>query len=281
VKLEFTKMQALGNDFVVFDAVTRPLRLEPAQARFLADRRLGVGCDQVLSLEAPASPGVDFFYRIFNADGSEASQCGNGARCVARFALEAGLSTSDTLVLETRTTRMRTWLLDGPRGDVRVEMGVPEFDPAAIPFVAPTRADRYDLDVEGETFEMWVLGLGNPHAVMRVDDVETAPVARLGPAIEHHPRFPARTNAGFMQVLDSGAIALRVFERGSGETRACGSGACAAVVAGRLAGVLGANVDVHQRGGVLAVNWEGGDQPVFASGPATRVFTGSVELQAA
>ncbi|MCG6872296.1 MAG: diaminopimelate epimerase [Gammaproteobacteria bacterium] len=276
MRLPFSKMQALGNDFVVFDGVAQAVRLTPDQARWLADRRLGVGCDQVLSLEPAVGAGVDFFYRIFNADGSEASQCGNGARCVARFAVDAGLSSSESLLLETRSTRLRTWLLAD--GEVRVDMGVPEFDPVAVPFLAPERADRYDLEVEGETIPLWVLGLGNPHAVLAVSDVNMAPVDRLGPVIERHPRFPERTNTGFMQVLDRNAIALRVFERGSGETLACGSGACAAAVAGRAAGLLDASVRVHQRGGILKVDWEGEGRPVFASGPATTVFTGSVNL---
>jgi diaminopimelate epimerase len=273
----FTKMQGLGNDFVVFDAVTQPLALTAARVRRLSDRRLGVGCDQVLVVEPAHSPGADFRYRIFNADGGEVEQCGNGARCVARFVHERGLTHRRTIVFETLAGPITTRLEDD--GRVTVDMGVPRLEPAEVPFEAPQRAIVYDLDVDGETVAVSVLSMGNPHAVQVVADVETAPVRTQGPKIERHPRFPKRVNAGYMQVVDRGHVRLRVWERGAGETPACGTGASAAVVAGRLRGLLDETVEVHLPGGVLTVSWAGEGSPVWLTGPAETVFHGDIELE--
>ncbi|NIR58432.1 MAG: diaminopimelate epimerase [Gammaproteobacteria bacterium] len=276
MRVPFTKMHGLGNDFVVIDAVTHPVSLTPGQVRFLAERRRGVGCDQVLLVEPPARPGVDFFYRIFNADGSEAEQCGNGARCIARFIRDRGLNERRRLVVETRAGAMR--LAHEADGRVTVEMGVPQFAPDAVPFETPARAEAYALEVDGDTIEVGVVSLGNPHAVVRVSDADTAPVASLGPAIEHHRRFPARANVGFMQILERTHIRLRVHERGAGETLACGSGACAAVAVGRARGWLDERVMVDLPGGRLVVIWSDIGDPVWLTGPATAVFEGWVEL---
>jgi diaminopimelate epimerase len=273
----FTKMQGLGNDFVVFDAVTQPLALTAARVRRLSDRRLGVGCDQVLVVEPAHSPGADFRYRIFNADGGEVEQCGNGARCVARFVHERGLTHRRTIVFETLAGPITTRLEDD--GRVTVDMGVPRLEPAEVPFEAPQRAIVYDLDVDGETVAVSVLSMGNPHAVQVVADVETAPVRTQGPKIERHPRFPKWVNAGYMQVVDRGHVRLRVWERGAGETPACGTGASAAVVAGRLRGLLDETVEVHLPGGVLTVSWAGEGSPVWLTGPAETVFHGDIELE--
>ncbi len=276
MQVAFTKMHGLGNDFVVFDAITQPIALSPAQVRRLADRRRGVGCDQVLLVER-AHGAADFRYRIFNADGNEVEQCGNGARCFARFVREHGLSAKDEIAVET---------LGGviyPRieadGQVTVNMGVPRLEPQAVPFEAPARQTVYDLAVGDRLVQVSVLSLGNPHAVQLVADVDQAPVATLGPLIEHHARFPQRVNAGFMQVLDRAHVRLRVYERGVGETLACGTGACAAVVAGRLRGLLDARVAVQLPGGVLHVAWAGEGEPVWMTGPATTVFEGRIDLE--
>ncbi len=273
----FTKMQGLGNDFVVFEAVTRPLALTPARVRRLSDRRLGVGCDQVLVVEPAVTAGTDFRYRIYNADGGEVEQCGNGARCVARFVHEQGLTRRRTIVFETLGGPITTRLEDDSR--VTVDMGVPRLEPAAVPFEAAARAIVYDLEVNGQTVAVSVLSMGNPHAVQVVADVERAPVRTQGPQIERHPRFPQRVNAGYMQVLDRGHIRLRVWERGVGETPACGTGACAAVVAGRLRGLLDETVEVRLPGGVLTVSWAGEGSAVWLTGPAETVFRGEIELE--
>jgi len=275
MKLKFTKMQALGNDFVVLDAVRQRVALDAEQLRRLADRHFGVGCDQVLLVEAPAAAGVDFSYRIFNADGGEVNQCGNGARCFARFVLDQGLTDKTAITVATRAGLLRPQI--EANGQVTVDMGIPCFEPADIPFVADARQDRYDLDVDGVTLSVQVLALGNPHAVQQVTDVDTAPVGSQGPNIERHPRFPERVNAGYMQLLDRSRIRLRVYERGSGETLACGSGACAAVVAGRQAGLLDEAVTVQLRGGELRIRWTGEGEPVLMTGPATKVFDGEIE----
>ena len=276
MNLRFTKMHGLGNDFVVIDAIHQQVELTPEQLRFLADRRFGVGCDQILLVEAPRQSGVDFTYRIFNADGSEVEQCGNGARCFARFVRDKGLSDKQDIPVATAAGVIRLHI--EPDGQVTVDMGAPEFEPARIPFEAEARAERYALEVAGETLELGVLSMGNPHAVLRVDDVESAPVARLGPQIESHPRFPRRVNVGFMQILDRNHIRLRVFERGSGETLACGSGACAAVVSGRQRGWLDDTVRVSLPGGDLRIRWAGGQQPVMMTGPAVSVFEGELNI---
>jgi len=276
MKLRFTKMQGLGNDFVVIDAFTRPLSLSPEQLRFLADRHFGVGCDQVLLVERPGRADADFRYRIFNADGGEVEQCGNGARCFVRFVRERGLTDKAEIRAETLggviTPRLE------PDGQVTVNMGVPRFEPAQVPFDAPARRPSYGLEVAGRTLEVSVLSMGNPHAVQVVADVAAAPVAEQGPLIERHPRFPNRVNAGFVQVLDRGRIRLRVYERGAGETLACGTGACAAVVAGVQRGLLDSPVRVGTRGGELAIRWEGEGQPVWMTGPAQTVFEGEIEI---
>jgi diaminopimelate epimerase len=270
-------MHGLGNDFVVLDGVRRRIDLTPAQAARLADRRFGVGCDQVLLVEPPRLTGTDFHYRIFNADGSEVEQCGNGARCFARFVRDEGLTDKDAIPVGTAAGAILLRLR--PDGQVTVDMGEPRLAPAQIPFVAPQQATRYPLDLDGETVQIAAVSMGNPHAVLAVDDVDSAPVATLGPRIERHPGFPNRVNVGFMQLLDPRHIRLRVWERGAGETLACGTGACAAVVAGRLWGMLeDAPVAVALPGGTLVINWPGAGEPVLMTGPATRVFHGEIEL---
>ncbi len=276
MKLRFAKMQGAGNDFVVVDATRTPFLLDTAAVRHLCDRRFGVGCDQVLVVESPRTPGTDFFYRIFNADGGEVQQCGNGARCFARFVSERGLASGREIRVETAAGVIVPRL--EADGRVTVNMGVPEFDPARIPFLAPARALSYPLDVAGTVREIGALSMGNPHAVQVVASTEAAPVALEGPAIESHPRFPERVNAGFMQALDRHAIRLRVYERGSGETLACGTGACAAVVWGILRGLLDSPVRVDTRGGSLSIAWAGEGSPVFMTGPAETVFEGEIEL---
>jgi len=274
--LRFTKMHGLGNDFVVLDLITQSVRLDATLIRFLADRHRGIGCDQVLVVEPPTDPDMDFRYRIFNQDGSEAQQCGNGARCVAKFIRDRRLSAKRRLRVET---------LGGPismscgKGNVvTVSMGIPRLAPQEIPFTAARRATVYTLEACGQPVEISAVSMGNPHAVLVVDDVESAPVATLGPALEQHPDFPERTNVGFMQVLDRGEVRLRVFERGAGETMACGSGACAAVVAGRIRGLLDERVRVHLPGGFLQVEWRGEGDPLMMTGPATTVFEGQIAL---
>lgn len=274
--LRFTKMHGLGNDFVVIDAIRQPAILSPAQIRFVADRRRGIGCDQLLLVERAQTGNADFRYRIFNADGSEVGQCGNGARCFARFVHEEGLTVKDCVVVETASGLLTLNLLADDQ--VRVNMGIPALEPADIPFEASQRAVSYPLQVGDKSLWISAVSMGNPHAVLLVEDVDNAPVASLGPLIERHPRFPQRVNAGFMQVLDRTQIRLRVFERGAGETTACGSGACAAVVAGRLQGLLEAQVRVTLPGGELVVSWAGEDSPVYLTGPATRVYEGQIEL---
>ncbi len=276
MKLKFTKMHGLGNDFVVLDGVRQPVDLTPAQLRFLADRHFGIGCDQILLVEAPTRPGIDFRYRIFNADGGEVEQCGNGARCFVRFVHEQGLTGKSEIKVETRNGVI------GPRleanGEVTVDMGEPRFSPADIPFVSDSDAVVQPLAVAGEDVDISVVSMGNPHAVQVVADVDSAPVAVQGPLIENHPQFPQRVNVGFLQVVDRHAARLRVFERGSGETLACGTGACAAAVAGIRRGLLASPVRIGTRGGDLNIAWDGPGQPVLMTGPATTVFSGEIEL---
>ena len=275
-KIRFTKMHGLGNDFVVLDAVRQDFVPTPAQVRFLADRHFGVGCDQLLIVEKPIRPGVDFRYRIFNADGSEVEQCGNGARCFVRFVREQGLTDKREIRVETRCGIIAPREEDD--GEVTVDMGLPRFAPTEIPFVAESDALAHRLNFGDRSVEVGVVSMGNPHAVRIVDDVDTAPVERDGPMTEAHSRFPQRVNAGFMQVLDRHAIRLRVFERGAGETLACGTGACAAAVSGIRRGLLDSPVRVTTRGGPLTIAWSGADTPVFMTGPATTVFSGEIEL---
>jgi diaminopimelate epimerase len=276
VKLKFSKMHGLGNDFVVLDGIRQPLSLTPEQLRYLADRHFGVGCDQILLVEAAGQPGVDFRYRIFNADGGEVEQCGNGARCFVRFVHDSGLTAKREIRVETQSGIIAPRLEDD--GKVTVDMGIPRFLPAEIPFLGDGEAVIHALDVAGESLEISVVSMGNPHAVQVVADVDRAPVGVLGPLIENHARFPQRVNAGFMQVVGRHAIRLRVYERGSGETLACGTGACAAVVAGIRRGLLDSPVRVTTRGGDLTIAWAGPGQPVMMTGPAVTVFTGEIEL---
>ena len=272
----FTKMHGAGNDFVVFDGVTRPVPLTPEKIRRLADRHFGIGCDQVLLVERPTVSGADFRYRIFNADGGEVEQCGNGARCFVHFVRDRRLTAKDEIAVETLSGMIYPRL--EPDGNVTVNMGVPRFEPAEVPFEASTRENVYDLEVNGRKLSVTVLSMGNPHAVQVVPEVDSAPVNTQGPLIERHPRFPQRVNAGYMQVVDRGHIRLRVYERGAGETLACGSGACAAVVAGRQRGLLDDKVDVKLLGGTLRVSWAGEGQPVWMTGPAVTVFEGTIDL---
>jgi len=274
--LKFTKMHGLGNDFVVLEALARPLALTPDQLRRIADRHFGVGCDQILQVERPRQPDTDFYYRIFNADGGEVEQCGNGARCFVRYVRDRGLTAKRELRVGTRGGVIVPRLEDD--GQVTVDMGVPEFEPSRIPFDAAARAVSYELDVDGRRLDVCALSMGNPHAVQIVADIERAPVAREGPLIERHPRFPQRVNAGYMQVVSRRRILLRVYERGAGETLACGTGACAAVVAGILRGLLDHQVTVATRGGDLGISWAGESKPVMMTGPAVTVFEGEIEL---
>jgi diaminopimelate epimerase len=273
--LRFTKMHGLGNDFVVFDGIGQRVVLSPAQLQRLADRRLGVGCDQVLIVEAPTRADVDFRYRIFNADGGEVEQCGNGARCFVKFVRDRGLTDKRQIRVETAGGVIVP--VQGDDGRITVDMGVPRFDPASIPFLAERDALLHPLDVGGREVEVSVVSMGNPHAVQVVADVERAPVTTEGPAIEHHPRFPQRVNAAYMEVRDRANIRLRVWERGAGETLACGTGACAAVVAGVRLRLLDREVRVETRGGTLLIAWAGPGAPVMMTGPATTVFEGEWE----
>ena len=276
MKLEFAKMHGLGNDFVVVDGIRQRVSLTPEQLRYIADRHFGVGCDQILLVEAATQPDVDFRYRIFNADGGEVEQCGNGARCFVRFVHDRGLTDKREIRVET-LGGIITPRLEGD-GNVTVNMGVPRFLPSEIPFIHDDDVLIYSLDVADETLEISVVSLGNPHAVQVVASVDEAPVDAHGPLIESHERFPQRVNAGFMQVVDRHAIRLRVYERGAGETLACGTGACAAAVTGIRRGLLDSPVRVTTRGGDLNIAWGGADRPVLMTGPAATVFTGEIEL---
>lgn len=276
MSLRFVKMHGLGNDFVVLDGVRQNITLSTEQVRFLADRHFGIGCDQLLLVEPSQNLNALFRYRIFNADGSEVEQCGNGARCFARFVRDEGLTDATSIPVETASGIIVLHI--EANGDVRVNMGEPRLEPADIPFNAPERSMFYSLDVDQQTNDISVISMGNPHAVLRVDDLDTAPVKELGALIETHPRFPKRTNVGFMQVLSTDHIRLRVYERGAGETLACGTGACAAVVAGRLHGWLDEQVRVDLPGGSLHIQWSGEGHPVMMTGPASRVFTGQIDL---
>ena len=274
--LRFTKMHGLGNDFVVIDAINQNVDLSRERVKFLADRHLGIGCDQILVVEPPTQPGVDFRYRIFNSDGGEVEQCGNGARCFVRFVQERGLALKREVRVETRGGVIVPRLEDD--GQVTVDMGVPRFKPSELPFLTDSEALVQPLEVEGETVYITALSMGNPHAVQVVADVDAAPVTTQGAAIESHPRFPNRVNAGYLQVLDSHHIRLRVYERGAGETLSCGTGACAAAVAGILRGLLESPLRVTTRGGDLGIAWEGAGKPVMMTGPATTVYHGEIEL---
>jgi len=277
MELNFTKMHGLGNDFVVIDAIRQTVRLRAEDIRFLADRRLGIGCDQLLLVEPPVDRSRALFrYRIFNADGGEVEQCGNGARCFAVFVRAQGLTDADVIPVETMAGPIQ--LRVEPDGKVTVNMGRPRFHPDQLPFIAAREAPEYALEVAGETLRIGAVSVGNPHAVLFVDDVAQAPVARLGPAIETHSRFPSRVNVGFAALDGRKSIHLRVFERGAGETLACGTGACAAMAVARLRGLVDDQVAVHLPGGVLMLSWSGvANEPIFMTGPATTVFEGRIE----
>ena len=275
MKLHFTKMQGIGNDFVVINGINQAVMLDPARIRGLADRHFSIGCDQVLLVETSDRAEADFRYRIFNADGNEVEQCGNGARCFARFVHDQGLTDKNDLQVITAAGLLRLRLQ--PDRQVAVDMGQPQLEPTEIPFFATARAFRYPITADGLELEVGVVSMGNPHAVLLVDDVDQAPVTHLGPLLERHGRFPNRTNVGFMQIIAPDHIRLRVFERGAGETLACGTGACAAVVAGRLWGQLWPNVLVELPGGELTVHWAGENESVIMTGPAITVFEGWIE----
>ncbi|MDY7576925.1 diaminopimelate epimerase [Herbaspirillum sp. RTI4] len=283
MKIKFTKMHGAGNDFIVIDAIHQNIDLTPAQWAHMADRRFGIGADQILLVEAARTSDVDFRYRIFNADGGEVEQCGNGARAFARFVSEKGLTDKRTIRVETLSGIIAPRLEDD--GRITVDMGAPKLVPQQVPFDAtglqgkPEQDDvLWPLEIDAALRWISVVSMGNPHAVQVVVDVEAAPVLIEGPQIEHHPRFPKRVNAGFMQIIDRQRIKLRVYERGTGETLACGTGACAAVVAGIRRGLLTSPVAVHTHGGELSIAWDGADQPVLLTGPAVSVFEGEFEL---
>jgi diaminopimelate epimerase len=276
MKLSFTKMHGAGNDFVVLDGVRQHIKLSPEQLRLIADRHFGVGCDQILLVEESRIEEADFRYRIFNADGCEVEQCGNGARCFLRFVHDQNLTTKREIVVETRSGLIRPRLEQD--GRVTVNMGLPIFEPSRIPFTGGSGVVNEPLEVDGETLDISALSMGNPHVVQVVADIERAAVEKLGALIEHHPRFPKRVNAGFMQIMDRHSIRLRVYERGAGETLSCGTGACAAVVAGIRRGLLDSPVSAATHGGVLTIAWQGDGQPVLMTGPAMTVFTGEINL---
>jgi diaminopimelate epimerase len=273
--LKFTKMHGLGNDFVVIDGISQAVNLTPAVARKLADRHRGVGCDQILLIEPPLNPNVDFSYRIFNADGSEVAQCGNGARCIAKFVRDQRLTGKSEIKVQTKNDILELWFHDA--NNITVTLGVPIFEPDKIPFVADKQEKLYPLRLAQQTYHIAALSLGNPHAVLQVDNLATTSVAELGPQIESHQRFPERVNAGFMEIVSRQKIRLRVYERAVGETQACGSGASAAVVAGIQQDLLDSEVAVELPGGTLDIKWRGPGQPVFMTGPAETAFHGRIK----
>ncbi|TSA04575.1 MAG: diaminopimelate epimerase [Methylococcus sp.] len=274
MRLKFTKMQGLGNDFVVIDGVRQKVLLSPEKIRWMADRHFGIGCDQVLLVESAHDAHADFRYRIFNADGSEVAQCGNGARCFARFVRDQGLCLKDEIQVDTDAGRLILRLVE--QDQVIVNMGVPRHLPSEIPMQGDVEHVVYPLDLEGERVQFGAVSMGNPHAIVVCDNIDTAPVERLGPTLERHPLFPERVNVGFIQILSREEVRLRVFERGSGETLACGSGACAAVVHGIIRGQLDPVVRVHLPGGDLTISWAGRGSPVMMQGPAASVFEGVI-----
>jgi diaminopimelate epimerase len=274
--MKFTKMHGLGNDFVVIDAVTQNVRITASMVRRLADRKTGIGCDQVLVIEPPSAADIDFDYRIFNCDGAEVEQCGNGARCLARFVHDRQLTGKKSIQVQTSNRVMTLNLIN--KNLVAVDMGIPELDPPAIPFQASEPALLYDINVNGQERRIAAVSMGNPHAVLTVADVDSAPVAELGAALESHERFPNRVNVGFMQIVDRSEIKLRVFERGVGETEACGSGACAAAVAAIQQQLVDSPVTVHLTRGSLKIDWKGTGHPLIMSGPAKTVFHGRIRI---
>lgn len=276
MQLKFTKMHGTGNDFVVIDLISQDYKVRSRDVRKLADRHFGVGCDQVLVVEPPQSPQVDFRYRIFNADGKEVEQCGNGARCFARFVRDKKLTAKKVISVETNAGVIE--LRVRPNHDVQVNMGAPQFEPGKIPFAASARAPSYELQVDGKTLEIGAVSIGNPHAVLCVNNTSRAGVEQLGPLIESHPDFPQQVNVGFMQIVSEKEIRLRVYERGVGETLACGTGACAAVVYGISRGWLSESVTVGLPGGKLSIRWAGEGQPVMMTGPTAVVFDGTIKI---
>jgi diaminopimelate epimerase len=276
MKLKFTKMQGAGNDFVVIDAYSSPISLVPSQIKKIANRYFGVGCDQLLMVEKTSTANVDFRYRIFNADGGEVEQCGNGARCFVRFVVDKGLTKKQEIAVETASGIIFLKLQNN--GQVTVNMGAPKFEPAQIPYKTESRKNQYSLKLNNQTIRISAVSMGNPHAVTLVDNVDTANVVELGSQIEVHNDFPQRVNVGFMQVIDPHEIKLRVFERGSGETLSCGTGACAAAVSGIQLGLLTSPVKVNTRGGVLNIEWQNEGKPVLMTGPAEVVFEGEIEI---
>lgn len=276
MQLRFTKMHGLGNDFVVIDLLSQNAKLTAEQIRYIADRHIGIGCDQVLLVEPPTTTDTDFHYRIYNCDGNEVEQCGNGARCFGKFVTDKKLSGKRQLKVSTKAGQINIDVVDS--NTVRVEMGTPNFDPASLPFVIDTAAKTYSVSHEQGTSEISAVSMGNPHAVMVVDNIDTAAVNSLGKVLECHSQFPNNVNVGFMQILSRNAIKLRVYERGVGETQACGSGACAAVAAGINNGLLDAEVNVELVGGQLTIQWSGGNSPLIMTGSATKVFDGKITL---
>lgn len=274
--LRFTKMHGLGNDFMVLDLISQHAHIQPKHARQWGDRHTGIGFDQLLLVEAPNNPDVDFRYRIFNADGSEVEQCGNGARCFARFVLDKRLTMKRQIRVETASGIIE--LDTHADGQVSVNMGAPRLEPAQIPFQAEAQASSYAIEVDSQTLQIAAVSMGNPHAVLRVEDADSAPVRSLGPKLEQHPRFPQRVNVGFLEIIDRQHAKLRVWERGAGETQACGTGACAAAVAAISQGWMDSPLRIELPGGRLAIEWAGPGLPVMMSGPAVRVFEGQVRL---
>lgn len=274
--IEFTKMHGLGNDFVVIDAISQTISLSTAQIKAMADRHFGIGCDQLLLVEKPVHPEADFRYRIFNADGGEVEQCGNGARCFALFVREKGLTEKTVIPVETAGGLIELFVEED---QVTVDMGIPAFQPEKLPFVTKAQAKTYDLMVNGVEYAIGAVSMGNPHAVLLVDNVDTADVKTIGAAIESHRQFPQRVNVGFMEIVNRDEIRLRVYERGAGETLACGTGACAAVAVGRLLGKLNEQVTVFLKGGSLTIQWKGEGQRLLMTGPATTVFQGKINFE--
>ena len=274
--LRFTKMHGLGNDFMVLDLVSQHAHIQPKHAKAWGDRHTGIGFDQLLIVEPPSDPDVDFRYRIFNADGSEVEQCGNGARCFARFVLDKRLTSKRRIRVETKSGVIELRVRSD--GQISVDMGAPRLAPAQIPFQAEAEALSYRVEVDGRDVELAAVSMGNPHAVLRVDNVDTAPVHELGPKLEHHPRFPQRVNVGFLQIIDRHQARLRVWERGAGETQACGTGACAAAVAAIRQGWMESPVQLELPGGRLSIEWAGPGRPVIMTGPAMRVYEGQIRL---
>jgi diaminopimelate epimerase len=274
--LKFTKMQGCGNDFVVLDLITQRLNINEEIVRQIADRRFGIGCDQVLVVEPPQQPDIDFRYRIFNCDGSEVEQCGNGARCFAHFVREKRLTAKQRISVETKSGVIELVATD--HNEVVVDMGVPILAPELIPFQANNQAISYDLTIAEHTIQVGAVSMGNPHVVLQVGDIDTELVDQLGPLLEIHPRFPNRVNVGFMEIVSRSQINLRVYERGVGETLACGTGACAAVVSGIQRGMLDSEVTVNLSGGSLHIEWQGEGEPVLMTGPAEAVFDGQIHL---